>query len=102
MLTIKRLMTQYVPGMLTCKEFDQFLYDFHEGNLTIFENLIFKMHLSMCSECKVYLDGYRKAIQASKVGFTKTYSSEKVPEELIEVILKSRTLKNQDIKNVND
>ncbi len=88
-------MTQYVPGMLTCEEVDSFLYDFHEGQLSYSENLKFKLHLSMCKECKVYIREYKDAIRTSKEGFkvglAKENLIENVPEELIEVILKSRT-----------
>lgn len=86
-------MTQYVPGMLTCKEVDNFLYDFHEGQLSYAEKIKFKLHLSMCSECKAYVQGYKNAIRISQDGFIKANPIENVPEELIEVILKSRTKK---------
>lgn len=86
-------MTQYVPGMLTCKEVDNFLYDFHEGQLSYAEKIKFKLHLSMCTECKAYVQGYKNAIRISQDGFIKANPIENVPEELIEVILKSRTKK---------
>lgn len=86
-------MTQYVPGMLTCKEVDNFLYDFHEGQLPYAEKIKFKLHLSMCTECKAYVQGYKNAIRVSQDGFIKANPIENVPEELIEVILKSRTKK---------
>ena len=86
-------MTQYVPGMLTCEEVDGFLYDFHEGQLSYAERFKFKLHLSMCSECRAYLREYRNAIQLSKANYIKASPLEKVPEELMQVILKSRTKK---------
>ena len=101
MLTMRRLMTKYVPGMLTCEEVDGFLYDFHEGNLSYTEQLKFKLHLSMCKECKDYLRNYKNTIRMSQVEYTKSEftntestkvdQAEKVPEALIEAILKSRT-----------
>jgi len=90
---IKRLMTQYVPGMLTCEEVDNFLYDFHEGQLSYAEKIKFKLHLSMCSKCKAYVQGYKNTIRISKDGVTKSNLVEHVPEELIDVILKSRKKK---------
>jgi predicted anti-sigma-YlaC factor YlaD len=91
MLTIKRLMTQHMPGMLTCEEVDGFLYDFHEGNLSYVEKFTFKLHLSMCRECRDYLEGYVNAIRISQAGFIKTNQATKVPEDLMQAILKSRT-----------
>lgn len=86
-------MTKYVPGMLTCEEVDGFLYDFHEGQLSNIELFKFKLHLSMCKECKDYLRNYKSTIRISQAGFAKVGSAEQVPEALIEVILKSRTKK---------
>lgn len=90
---IKRLMTQYVPGMLTCEEVDSFLFDFHEGQLSYVEKIKFKLHLSMCADCQAYVRGYKSTIRISQEGFIKAEPIEKVPEELLEVILKSRTKK---------
>ena len=86
-------MTQYVPGMLTCEEVDGFLYNFHEGNLSYIENLKFKLHLSMCSECRDYMHKYKNTIRLSKAEFIKDTQLVNVPEDLIKAILKSRTSK---------
>ena len=93
MLMIKRLMTKHVPGMLTCEEVDGFLYHFNEGSLSYYENLKFKLHLSMCSECRDYVNKYKDTIRISKEGFIKTNQIENVPEDLMQAILKSRTTK---------
>lgn len=90
---IKRLMTKYVPGMLTCEEVDNFLYDFHEGQLSSAEKIKFKLHLSMCPECKAYVRGYINTIRTSQAGFTKAEPIESIPEDLIRAILVSRTKK---------
>ena len=91
MLMIKRLMTQHLPGMLTCEEVDGFLYNFHEGHLSYTESIKFKLHLSMCSECRAYVQGYKNTVQISQTGFINPPPIESVPEELLQVILKSRT-----------
>lgn len=107
---IKRLMTKYVPGMLTCEEVDSFLYDFHQGNLPFSQELKFKMHIAMCDECKAYLDDYRNTIRLSKDAFVLDKSSvdndmvspsiEKVPEDLIGAILSVRKSVTTDkVKN---
>ena len=93
MLMIKRLMTQHMPGMLTCEEVDGFLYDFHEGNLSHSEKLKYKLHLSMCRECRYYVNGYKNTIKTYQAGFTKADQIEKVPEDLLQAILKSRMTK---------
>ena len=87
---IKRLMTNYVPGMLTCEEVDRFLYDFHQENLPYSKKLKFKLHLSLCKECKAYVHGYKNTIRRSKTDFITAKPIEKIPEKLIQAILKSR------------
>jgi predicted anti-sigma-YlaC factor YlaD len=91
MLVIKRLMTQHMPGMLTCKEVDSFLYDFHQGHLSYAEKLKFKFHLSMCSECRAYVQAYKQTVSLTKKGLRKAPSDEVISEELMQIILKSRT-----------
>lgn len=82
-----------MPGMLTCEEVDGFLYDFHEGNLSPIRKLKFTLHLSMCSECRKYVNGYKNTIRTYQSGFIKADQIEKVPEDLMQAILKSRKQK---------
>ncbi len=79
-----------MPGMLTCEELDGFLYDFHEGNLSPIEKLKFKLHLSICSECRKYVNGYKNTISTYQAGFSKADQIDKIPEDLMQAILKSR------------
>lgn len=83
-------MTRHIPGMLSCEEVDGFLYDFHEGNLSSIEKLKFKLHLSMCSECRQYVKGYKNTIKTYQSGFIKADQIDEVPEDLMQAILKSR------------
>jgi hypothetical protein len=95
MQMMKRLMTQYMPGMLTCHEVDGFLFDFHEGKLSYSENLKFKLHLTLCKECKAYLKNYKNTVRITQSGdiYNKSASDtlENIPEELVQVIIKSRS-----------
>jgi predicted anti-sigma-YlaC factor YlaD len=91
-LVIKRLMTKYVPGMLTCQEVDRFLYDFHQGNLSFSQQFKFKVHIFMCHECRTYVKEYKDTIRLSKEGFSIAQPIEKVPEDLMSAILKARKL----------
>ncbi len=95
MQMIKRLMTQYMPGMLTCQEVDGFLFDFYEGNLSYSEKVKFKLHLSLCKECKAYLRNYKNTVRITQSGniYNKSANDnlDKIPEELVQVIIKSRS-----------
>ena len=90
MLMIKRLMTQHMRGMLTCEEVDSFIFDFHEGSLSYSEGLKFKLHLSMCRECRDYVSKYKDTIRNAQTKFIKPNQIENVPEDLMQAILKSR------------
>lgn len=92
-------MTLYVPGMLTCQEIDSFLYDFHQGNLSFSQQLKFKIHISMCRECKAYVKDYKNTIRLSKEGFTVVQPVEKVPQDLMSAILKTRKLSKPKSSN---
>ena len=87
---IKRLMTKYVPGMLTCEETDSYLFDFQEGLLSNNEKLKVRLHLSMCTECHTYFHRYRNTIRISQACFNEAPIVKNVPEELIQIMLKSR------------
>ncbi|NQZ06517.1 MAG: zf-HC2 domain-containing protein [Algicola sp.] len=89
MLVIKRLMTRYMPGMLTCQQVDRFLYDYHEGQLSFAENIKFKFHLSMCTDCQAYVSGYKQTIASIKASEQIEQRPEKIPEDLVQAILKS-------------
>jgi len=102
MLMIKRLMTKYVPGMLTCQEVDGFLYDFHQGNLSFSQQFTFKMHISMCRECKSYVNDYKDNIRLSKEGFVIAEPIDKVPEALMTAILKARYSHDAAVKVAQD
>jgi predicted anti-sigma-YlaC factor YlaD len=94
-------MTKYMPGMLTCEEVDSFLYSYHQGELTYGEKLKFSLHLTMCRECKMYVSDYKNSVRLSKQGLKTAEPLEKVPEELVQIILKSRSTMNTK-NNPND
>ncbi len=93
MLKIKRLMQKHVPGMMTCEAIDNFLYDYHEGNLSYFESVKFRLHLSMCKECQAYVLGYKNTIRISQDNFIVPEPIENIPEKLIQAILDIRANK---------
>lgn len=97
MLKIKRLMTKYVPGMLTCQEVDSFLYDFHEGYLSFSQQLKFKVHILMCRECRAYVKDYKNTIRLSKEGVVVVQPEDKIPQDLMLAILKTRNEQNSNL-----
>ena len=90
---IKRLMTKHMPGMLTCEEVDGFLYHFHKGSLSYAEKFTFKIHLSMCSECRDYVRKYKNTIRIYQAILIQANKIENFPEDLMQAIFKSRSTK---------
>jgi len=96
MQTIKRLMQKHIIGMITCEQVDNFLYDYHEGCLSSVESFKFKLHLSMCSECKKYVHDYKQTLHKIKNNYNSISSTDKIPEELVQTILNIRKTNNTE------
>jgi len=78
--------------MLTCREAEDFIYDFVEGNLTRRQRAVFGMHLRMCPECRAYLAAYRKSVELGQAAFNDPDAQvpESMPETLVAAILEAR------------
>jgi hypothetical protein len=50
------------PTQMTCREFEDFLVDFLDGSLTHRQRFVFEIHLKTCSDCRAYLDRYRRTV----------------------------------------
>ena len=78
--------------MLTCKEFDDFMIDYLEGGLPVWQKFLCWLHVSMCRECGHFVRQYRRTIALEQ----SAYDSEddpipdSVPEELIQAALTRR------------
>jgi anti-sigma factor RsiW len=75
---------------MTCRDCLEFIADYLDGKLPWGQKLSFEMHLALCSECRHYLDGYRKTISACQKSTLDTEPTEAMPEELIRAILATR------------
>jgi anti-sigma factor RsiW len=78
--------------VITCAELDQFIVDYLDGMLSLWQGLKFRVHLFGCRKCRAYLDGYKKTIALGKKAFADPDkpAAEEAPEELIRVILAAR------------
>jgi anti-sigma factor RsiW len=74
---------------MTCREFIEFLLDYHEERLPAEERARFDAHLGVCPDCRTYLETYDKTVDLAKV-FDDAPVPEEAPEDLIEAILRSR------------
>ena len=78
--------------MLTCREVEEFLLAYLDGELPMATRIAFRMHVVFCTECKAYLRKYKTAIALGKKTFVDgdRDARDELPEDLVEAILKAR------------
>jgi anti-sigma factor RsiW len=54
---------------VTCREFAEFIADYLAGELPAPQREAFDRHLSGCTNCARYLEGYRQTLALSKAAF---------------------------------
>lgn len=87
----KRVMLKSLPGMITCREFENFIVDYLEGALPETQIKLFERHIKICRECKDYLAAYQlttKLSAALKVAPDEPVPSD-VPQDLIDAVANS-------------
>lgn len=82
-----------LPFMIDCEEFEAFIFDYLEGNLSRPQRIKFEMHLKLCRECRDYVKTYKATMELTKtqtdIPFSKMGMGE-VPEDLIKAVLAAR------------
>ncbi len=73
--------------MLTCKQLDDFLVDFLDGNLPFRQKLSMHMHLGLCKECRDYVRDYERAVVLGRKACSHQEELTEVPEELVQAVL---------------
>ena len=74
---------------MSCKDVAEFLMDYLDGTLPLAQRMSFKLHVSLCPDCRRYIDSYKKTVEISKIAHD-TPELPTPPEELVQAILKSR------------
>ncbi len=80
-----------IPYMLNCREFEEFIDDYIDGNLPASVSRKVYLHLLACGDCRSYIRAYQRSIEMSKAFCDKLDSEvlEDVPDELISIALKN-------------
>ncbi len=75
--------------MLTCKQFDEFMIDYIEGNLPLRQKISCGLHFRMCRNCARFVEQYRRVILLEKNAYLEPDNSipEEIPEELLKAAL---------------
>ena len=78
--------------MMNCRDVETFLDDYLDGSLPWPTLLRFKVHVSVCAECKLYIARYKCAIELGQrllAPSPDAPADDAVPPELVDVILAS-------------
>ena len=89
---IRGMMLNHMPLMITCRQFEDFILAYLEGELPERQRFVFELHLKVCRECRDYLAAYRRTIEVSKQALADRDGSvpDDVPEDLVKAVLASR------------
>jgi len=78
--------------MLTCREFDEFMLDYLDGELSAWSRFKCWLHVTICRECTEFVRQYHRTIALGQQAFDDPDESvpDSVPEELIRAALDRR------------
>ncbi len=81
--------------MLTCKEFDDFMVDYLEGRLPVWQKYMCWLHVKMCRECANFIRQYHRVIVLEQNAFDCPDCAlpDSVPEQLVKAALAHRKAK---------
>ncbi len=92
MRRLKGTMLRHMHGMITCREFEEFVLRYLDGELPSKQAKIFEWHLRICRECREYLAAYKRTIEIgiAMLGPADGSAPDDVPEDLIKAVLDAR------------
>ena len=81
--------------MLTCKEFDDFMVDYLDQDLPVWQKFTCWLHVKMCRDCAHFVREYHRTIALGKSAYDSPDDPvpDSVPEELIKAALAHRKAK---------
>lgn len=78
--------------MRSCQQLEDFILDYLDGDLPPRQQIVFKLHLKLCRECRAYLAAYRQTIDVTKLVARSggPRHPETMPDDLIKAIREAR------------
>jgi hypothetical protein len=82
--------------MITCREFDDFIYDYVNETLLEKQTVLFERHMRICPICRNFLKTYIATYKAAGqiLPFDDMNVPDEVPQGLIDAILDVRRINN--------
>ena len=89
---LKGMMLRHMPMMITCREFEDFILAYLEGELPERQRRQFDLHIRLCRECRDYLAAYRLSTELAKRAFKDPDEPlpKDVPDDLVKAILAAK------------
>ncbi len=88
---MKGLMFKSIHGMISCREFEDFILSYLDSDLPEKQRKRFEFHMRICRECRDYLAAYKRSMELYQAMFPRAKTiPEDVPEDLIKAIIESR------------
>lgn len=89
---LKGFMLKRMHRMITCREFENFVLSYLDGELSSRQKIVFETHLRICRECRDYLAAYQRASELGRAVLSSPNGPvpEDVPEDLVKAILDAR------------
>ena len=86
------------PHMINCRQVEDFIVDYLDGDLPTRQRKMFELHLRFCPDCRTYLAAYERTVALGKAVFTEPEAPvpQSVPKDLVNAILAARKWDNQD------
>lgn len=91
--SMRGAMLRYMPLMITCRQFENFMIDYLEGDLPRRQVFVFELHLKVCGDCRAYMAAYKRAVEVVAMTEETTGGEPElptVPEDLIKAIIAAR------------
>ena len=90
----KGAVLKHMHRMITCREFEDFVLRYLDGELSTRQRSVFELHMRLCRECREYLAAYQRTIEVGREAFESADEAlpDDAPEDLIKAILEARKL----------
>lgn len=86
-----KVIVAHLPGGISCREAEEFVDRYLDGELSAVQNLKFRLHIAMCVECQEYLSAYKTSRSLAKSSMDIDAGDVRpMPDDLVKAILASR------------